>query len=290
MDAITVLSQLLRTANRALRFNILEVGARPIHQGQEPFYSVLSLFPGSRIDALEPDETLCARQNEAARPGLTFHPFALGRTEERRTFYETEDPMCSSLYEPKEAVLDRYNNLEVARIKRTTTIETVSLDRFVGDLGVGAIDFIKIDIQGGELDVFQGGCSTLENVLGIVTEAAFIEHYVHQPLFGDVCAFLTGQGIQFQKILGVGGRTLKPIVLNNDPNLCSQQMWADVLFFRELFADRELSSDQYLKLAALALIYGCLDVALICCGRVDEREGQSIGPRLVERLNAAGAR
>lgn len=290
MDAISVFAELLRGANQALRFNMVEVGARPIHQGEEPFYSLLSLFPGSRIDALEPDEKLCARQNEVARPGLTFHPLALGRTEERRTFYETRDPMCSSLYQPNEAVLDRYNNLDVARTKRTTTIETMSLDRFVGGLDVESIDFIKIDIQGGELDVFQGGCSTLENVLAIVTEAAFIEHYVDQPLFGDVCAFLTSQGMQFQKILGAGGRTLKPVVLNNDPNFCGQQLWADVLFFQDMFCGRELSSHQHLKLAVLALMYGCLDLALVCCGRVDEREGQSIGPRLVERLNAASGR
>lgn len=290
MDPVSVFANLLRDAKKALRFNIVEVGARPIHQGEEPFYNLLSMFPGSRIDALEPDDNLCASQNEAARPGVTFHPLALGRAEERRTFYETRDPMCSSLYQPNEAVLDRYNNLEVARTKRTTTIETVSLDRFVEDLDVESIDFIKIDIQGGELDVFQGGCSTLESVLAIVTEAAFIEHYVNQPLFGDVCAFLTSQGMQFQKILGAGGRTLKPVVLNNDPNFCGQQMWADVLFFQDIFRDRELSSDQYLKLSVLALMYGCLDVALVCCSRADQREGQSIGPRLVERLNAASAR
>ena len=39
------------------------------------------------------------------------------------------------------------------------------------------IDFIKIDVQGGELDVFKGGSKTLKNVLKIVCEVEFIQHY-----------------------------------------------------------------------------------------------------------------
>lgn len=119
-----------------------------------------------------------------------------------------------------------------------------------------------------------------------MTEAGFIEHYVDQPLFGDVCSFLSQQHLQFQKIIGVGGRTLKPIVLNNDPNFCSQQMWADLLFIRFLFGKKKLTGAQYLKLAALALLYDCLDVALFCCREVDADDQSNIGQEFVRRLNS----
>jgi FkbM family methyltransferase len=285
MDAITLFAQVLRDANRPLTFNMFEIGARAIHAGEEPFYRLLSLFPGSTIAAFEPDEDLCAKMNANPRDGVEHFPFALGKSEETRDFYNTEDAMCSSLYEPNQEVLGRYNNMDVARLKNVSRVDTVSLDYFVSNHAPGPVDFIKIDIQGAELDVFQGGLSALEDVLAIVTEAAFVEHYVNQPLFGDVCAFLSGQGIQFQKILGVGGRTLKPFLLNNDPNLCSQQLWADVLFVRSLFEKPKLSGDQYLKIAALALLYDCLDVALFCCRELDSEERGTIGQRFVQKLN-----
>lgn len=284
MNTLSTLAAVLRDAQWELQFTILDVGAREIHGNQEPFYRLLSLFPGSRVIAVEPDEALCRTQNASARAGVTYYPEALGRTEESRKFYETEDPMCSSLYRPNSALLDRYNNMEVARLRKVTDVQTTSLDTFSSSHGIEQVDFIKIDIQGAELEVFQGGVATLQNVLGIVSEAGFIRHYVDQPLFGDVCHFLDGQGLQFQKILGVGGRTLKPTIINNDPNACSQMMWADVLFFRNLFGDRTIWNEQRLKLAVLAALYDCLDVTYFCCREVDRREGESIAPELSRRL------
>lgn len=287
MDEIEVLAGIFQEAGYNLRFTIFEVGALPMEE--EPFYRLLTLFPGSSIVAFEPDERLCDSQNANGQAGVTFYPIALGRTEERRDFYNTEHPMCSSLYPPNEELLSRYNNMEVARLKEVTTVETVSLDGFVSSQGIDTVDFIKIDIQGAELEVFQGGVTTLENVLAIVSEAEFIEHYIDQPLFGDVCAFLSTQGLPFQKILGIGGRALKPILLNNDPNAVSQQMWADVLFIRDLFASTKLGRKQYLKVAVLAMLYGCLDVALFCCRKVDLASGSRIAEEFLGRLKVGTA-
>lgn len=282
MDAIKVLAGILREAGYELHFTIFEVGALPM--GEEPFYRLLPLFPGSRIIAFEPDESLCESQNKSTRTGVTFYPAALGRTEEQRDFYVTEHPMCSSLYPPNEDLLSRYNNMDVARLKKVTSVATVSLDGFVSSHSIGPVDFIKIDIQGAELEVFQGGVRTLANVLAIVSEAELIEHYVDQPLFGDVCAFLSKQGLQFQKFLGFGGRTLKPIVVDENPSAVSQQMWSDVLFIRNLFASADLSDDQYFKTAVLAMLYGCVDVALFCCREVDLARGSTIGQEFLQRL------
>lgn len=284
MSIVDTVAAVLRDAEWELEFTILDIGAREIHESQEPFYALLSLFPGSRVIAFEPDEALCKSQNASARPGVTYYPRALGRTEEMRDFYETADPMCSSLYRPNSALLDRYNNMEVAKVERVTQVQTISLDTFCKQHQVEQVDFIKIDVQGAALEVFQGGEATLQNVLGIVSEAEFVQNYVDQPLFGDVCRFLDTQGLQFQKILGVGGRTLKPTILNNDPNACSQMLWADVLFLRDLFTEKTIWNEQRLKLAVLAALYDCFDVTYFCCSEVDAREGENLAAELGRRL------
>lgn len=285
MDDTEVLAATIRDAGYGLRFTIFEVGARPL--GEEPFYRLLALFPGSHIVAFEPDEALCRAVNERSPVGVTFYPTALGRTEEERDFYVTEHAMCSSLYPPNEELMSRYNNMEVARLKEITSIATVSLDAFVASHAMGTVDFIKIDIQGAELEVFQGGVDTLTKVLAIVSEVELIEHYVGQPLFGDVCAFLSSQGLQFQKFLGFGGRTLKPIVVDNNPFAVSQQIWSDALFFRNFFKGPRLSAEQYLKTAVLAMLYRCVDVALYCCREVDLARGSTIGEDFLRRMRAA---
>jgi FkbM family methyltransferase len=269
-----------RTASH-LTFNILEIGSVPVEGAPEPFHSLIHSFPGSRINAFEVDAELCNTLNSQAISGLVHHPVALGRTEEERPFYITNHPVCCSLYKPNEKLLKKFNNMEMSMLKAVSTIKTVSLDYFIAKNNIGPVDFIKIDIQGAELDVFQGGVTTLRDVVAIVTEAEFIHLYENQPLFGDVCAFLAEQGLSFSKFLEVGGRALKPTILNNNPNLPGQFMWSDSLFFKDPMHLDAFSSDQLLKQAVLALMYGSQDVSLYCFMEYDRRHSTTIARELV---------
>lgn len=168
-------------------------------------------------------------------------------------------------------LIDLYSNLEVSRLKKEETIDTVSLDYFVAQNDVGPVDFIKIDIQGAELDVFQGGKKVLADTLAIVTEVEFIPLYENQPLFGDVSAHLHDQGIWFHKFLGMSGRTLKPMVMRGDPSFASQHMWTDAVFMRSPMELDRLSPVQLLKLAVLTLLYGSIDVTAHCLSEYDRR-------------------
>lgn len=263
--------------------------ARPLDGNAEPFHELIRLFPSTRINAFEVDPEQCARLNEKAIDGLVYHPVALGRREEERPFYMTNHPMCASLYRPNDSLTERYNNMEVARLKSVSTIRTVSLDYFATKNDIGPVDFVKIDIQGAELDVFEGGISTLKNVLAIVTEVEFIPHYVDQPLFGDVSAFLSGQGFTFHKFLGLGGRMLKPLVINNDPNFATQHMWSDAVFVRDLMNLGAISPEQLLKLAVLATMYGSPDVTLGCFMEYDRRRGTGIAQELLSSIGVTQA-
>jgi FkbM family methyltransferase len=47
-----------------------------------------------------------------------------------------------------------YHNLEIAELKSVTIIETLSLDWFRKEHKIRSVDFIKIDIQGAELELY----------------------------------------------------------------------------------------------------------------------------------------
>lgn len=276
MFSLTRLAQVLRDRHPKLAFTTLEIGAIPLEGQSEPTLLLLDAFPGSRIVAFELDRVVCDELNRKARKGMSFHPVALGRTEEERPLYETRHPMCTSLYRPNEALLERYNNLEVAMLKSVGSVRTVGLDRFAADNDVGDVDFIKIDVQGASLDVFSGGIATLRDVVAVVSEVEFVPLYVDQPLFGDVCSFLARQELMFHKFLEMSGRALRPTIINNDPNFAGQHMWSDAIFVRDILALEQLAPPKLLKLAVIAYLYRSPDLLLHCLSLYDKRTGQGV--------------
>jgi len=276
IEKIRTFAEAFEQQGEHLTFTMLEIGGVPLGGEAEPFHDLLEIFPGSRVIAFELDRELCERLNAEARPGLEFFPVALGRTEETRTLYETVAPMCYSLYEPNERLIRLYQNLEVAYLKSTSELQTVSLDDFTARHGIESVDFVKIDIQGAELEVFQGGGNTLKDVVLMVSEVEFVPIYVGQPLFGDVCAHLDANGMMFHKFLGVAGRALRPVVVSNNPNAPSQHMWSDAVFVRNVQEVPELSLPKLLKMGVLAYLYGSPDLAYYCFQCYDRAAGTSL--------------
>ncbi len=254
-----------------LALSIYEVGALSPLGEQERFYCLPDYFPHATVTAFEVDPELCEKLNKQAAHGIHYYPSALGCRTEQRTFYETTHPMCSSLYRPDEKLLGYYNYLEMAQLKGTTTLDTISMDQFVAAQNIAPPDFIKIDIQGAELEVFQGGQQALQQTLLVVSEVEFIPMYEDQPLFGDVCAELAKSGLMFHSFLGLAGRAIRPVMANNDPNRPSQQMWADAIFMTHITRIEHLASDQLLKLSVLALLYDVFDVVAHALKVYDER-------------------
>jgi hypothetical protein len=179
--------------------------------------------------------------------------------------------MCCSLYKPSEDLLSLYQSYEVVYLKSKTTVDTITLDNFVAANNIGPIDFIKIDVQGAELDIFKGGKKTLEDVLEIVCEVEFVPLYDNQPLFGDVCKFLSDYDLMFSKFLGMCGRSLRPLIYNNDVNFPSHHHWSDAIFIRHVQKISQLNDEKLLKLSLLAAVYDIADLTLYCLSKFDER-------------------
>ena len=282
--ALSILVELVKQSNISLTFKIIEVGALKIQDQDEPFYELLDYFPSTKIIGFEIEKKICEKMNSQAKEGVKYYSHALGKDNEQRKFYITQNPMCSSLYKPNEELIKLYNNFEVAYLKKETEIETISLDYFVEKHEVGDIDFIKIDVQGAELDVFKGGSKTLKNVLKIVCEVEFIQHYENQPLFGEVSDYLSQYNLMFNKFLGLSGRALKPIMLNNNPNLPSQHIWSDAVFVRHIQKIHSLNDEKLLKLGLLACVYYSLDLTFYCLSEYDKRHSTSFAKNWMSKI------
>lgn len=255
-----------------------------IENSKEPFYELLDHFPSSKIFAFEIEKEVCAKMNTKAQKGVKYYPHALGSSNEKRKLYVTKHPMCSSLYKPNEPLISLYNNFEVAYLKHETDVETISLDYFVDQQKIEEIDFLKIDVQGAELDIFKGGSQALNGVLQIVCEVEFIEHYENQPLFGDVCNFLNKYNLMFNKFLGLAGRSLKPIIIDNNANYASQHIWSDAVFIYHVQKIPNLNDEKLLKLSMLACLYGSLDLSFYCLSEYDKRHTSSFSKDWMNKI------
>jgi FkbM family methyltransferase len=284
-----MLSTILKDNGFDLALNMLDVGAVPIEgEKPEPYYRLLEAFPSSRLSGFELDGAVCKRLNENAARGARFYPCALGRADETRPLYNTRAPMCTSLYEPDERYAQLFGRLDAMRLANVGEIRTTSLDSFAREQSLGGLDFVKIDVQGAELDVFKGGVQALREALFIVCEVEFVPMYKQQPLFADVDAWLRGQGMMFHKFLGMAGRVAKPLAVNGRADYPSQFLWSDAVFVRDLFNYPELPAEQQLKLAVLFDLYESKDLALHLLRCYDAKNDDDIADLYLAHLLGGG--
>ena len=102
-------------------------------------------------------------------------------------------PQISSYFFPNRDLVDLFPDSERFNIEGSVELQAIKLD----DLGLKSCDFIKLDIQGGELSVLKGASQLLEKNMGLEIEVEFVHIYNNQPLFGEVVEFLQSHNYIF---------------------------------------------------------------------------------------------
>ena len=173
----------------------------------------------------------------------------------------TRKPLCSSHFQPNTAFLSRFQDAERFEIAGSGEVECQTLDSLGPDLGDGA-DFIKLDLEGGELAVLQGATSVLGRCLGLHVEVCFQHLRVGQPLFGDINAFVVNQGIDFVDFVA-----LTRWERDNYRGI-GQSIFADALYLRspegvmEMLKSGALAISKAKRYLATLAIYERFDLAV----------------------------
>ena len=266
-------------------FSIAEIGARPIDEQTEPFHILPAIFPGTKIHAFEVDAALCDRLNAKAPAGVEYHGVALAGVAGKRRLYQTAHPMCASLYEPQAFWPDTFHNLDVMRTTSIAEVEVTTLDAFARAQDIPRIDIAKLDVQGAELEILQGGEEVLASAAAIITEAEFVPLYKDQPLFADIDRYLRGRGFMLHKLLGIGGRGARPLVVGKDVNRPVQWMWTDALYVRNFLEVAALPSATLHRLAVVFDLYDSPDMAHWVLSELDRRNGTQLAAAFVRQFS-----
>jgi FkbM family methyltransferase len=144
--------------------NILDVGAALL---ERPAYQSLVDSGHGRIFGFEPDQQACEQLNREYGKPHRFFPYFVGDGDPA-TFHETNWAPTGSLYEPNSKLLEKFQNLaELVTPVATHSVNTTRLDDIAE---IADIDFIKIDVQGSELTVFENASRALSTAVLIQTE------------------------------------------------------------------------------------------------------------------------
>jgi FkbM family methyltransferase len=249
-------------------------------------YARLSEQGLCEVIGFEPNPENCARRNASARPGHRYLPYALGDGRRRR-FYECQNPLTSSLYRPNAAMLAKFSRLALPVVAEHD-IQTYRLDDLseIQDIDQD-VDYVKLDVQGAELDIIMGAPNLLAQAIAVHTEVEFIPMYEEQPLFGDIDVALRKSGFWLHKLDGIRGRVIAPLMVNNDPYApLSQILWADAaVYVRSFMAFDRVSPPKLLKLAlVLHEIYGSFDLAALALSAYDAQMRKNLTPAYLAKL------
>lgn len=235
------------------------------------------------VDVLgfEPDPEAYARLSSLGQPSegwksAHYLPAALAGTSGRRTLHVPADPEGASLLKPDPAIGARFDKLQFFTGIREVLVDCLTLDAAIASVPLGAPAYLKLDVEGAELEVLAAAPRTLESVVAVKTEVSFLPFRHGQALAGDVDAFLRARGFQPMDFLELSrwrrhGYVLHPQADGQPiPYSRGQIAHGDALYVRDpetISDDDDAGRRRLLTTAAIALSFGFFDFAAMILQR-----------------------
>lgn len=217
-----LIAQAVSAANPVL----FDIGA---HHGQSVIY-LRSIFPNSIIYSFEPDpESFAILENHQFDNNFCFNVAVSNYSGELR-FYRNEISHTNSLfkvnYESKDSIRINEEKLKEStcyfdKINQPIEVNAIRLDDFVEQHDIESIDLLKIDVQGAEVRVLEGGERALKKTKTIILEASFYDFYENRTSFYDIEKIL----------LPLGFRMFAIMELSQNP-MNGRTDWAEILYTR----------------------------------------------------------
>jgi len=245
---------------------LVDVGARwGLHPRWEAFGGSLKAF------CFEPDTAECERLNAAAtHSGVRFIPAALGARTGKATLYKTKFKESSGLYQSNTAFFRRLLNGGNAELHSAEEIDVITLSEAQEAHGIPNHDFLKLDVEGAEMDVLRG--AHIGGTFGVYTEVRFHKFINGSPPFSEMDQYLVNRGFAlYDMTLGRQSRKALPyagpkLVADNGKRFFAgtfggQVMDGDALYFRDPLILKGLTRNQILRAACLFEVFDLKDCA-----------------------------
>ena len=179
---------LLLGQERYRKITIFDVGA---HQGQT-IQEYSKHFPNAYFYSFEPFPETYERLSKYKSARVRTFPFGLSDKIERQTFFTNKGSATNSLLPLSDTAQTTWDGHQDLHSTGKVICEFQTLDGFVAENAIRDIDLLKIDVQGAEYKVIDGGTGSLgSGIVNVVKcEVILSETYQGQhPLHAYLARF-----------------------------------------------------------------------------------------------------
>lgn len=163
-----------------------------------------SIFNDSKILMFEAQESKIEKLSNLKSNKIDFCIALLGAKSSQKSKFYINDTVSSAL--PESEKVDQ--NFQV--------LPMYTLDEQLQYRGINKVDFIKLDVQGYELEVLKGADIALSTAEVILMEVSLIEINKGAPLIAEVMAFMTNKGFVCYDICSIMRRPLDKALWQTD--------------------------------------------------------------------------
>jgi FkbM family methyltransferase len=259
-----------------LPLHLIDVGSQPL-VSEDHVYSALKRSGACVITGFEAQ----ADKNPPDEPNVRILTAMVGAGGPAVFHLAHFDP-TSSLLEANLPFLRQFIALaDMCKAVSKYPVQTTRLDDVLDILDC---DFLKLDVQGGELDVLRGADRLLERAIVVHTEVEFSPVYCDQPLFSDIDIYLRAKGFELMDLVKPGHNTYAELP---SCRAASRLLWSDAIYFRTVDALSKLGAQKLLRAAYIAHVnYGMWDLAAHILTRYDSRYRSNLATEYVAAVEA----
>jgi len=190
----------------------------------------------------------------------------------RTKFFLTHSPYCSSTLRPNQEGLQPYLFSDLFAVEREVEVSATTLNSVIERLGLPGIDWLKLDTQGIDLQLYQSVVDERRaHVLAVDVEPGLIDAYHGEDLFVDTHAALVREGFWLSDLRVAGAVRMRRATLaeaiKRQPMLEEARLaatlksapgWCEARYLRSLesLARHNAGERDYLLLWVFALIDG----------------------------------
>lgn len=244
---------------------VLDVGASPL---TEPAYKPLLDQGSCHVWGFEPDEKGYANLQEQKGENETYFNLAVGAPGDRKLYVHPR-PGFTSLYEMCRKSVNfmgkgfwKNKGIKPIDVNLTMLDDVAELPR---------MDLLKMDLQGGELEVMQGGVDRLSEAVMLVPEVRFHRIYENEPLWSDIDKEAQKQGFKLHKLMFAKSVMLphSQEALVRRGRMTAQLLDGDAVYIPDTDRFNALDAESLKHLAILAdAVVASYSLCLMCLDRL----------------------